>query len=65
VDIKPLLGPADLLIATKGRCCLSEINVAYYQRLMCDIRDALSNGTFESFAERTHTERAKGDVAPR
>jgi queuine tRNA-ribosyltransferase len=44
---------------------LSEINVAYYQRLMRDIRDALSNGTFESFAERTRTEWAKGDVAPR
>jgi queuine tRNA-ribosyltransferase len=50
---------------TLGAMLLSEINVAYYQRLMHDIRDAISKGTFESFAERTRTEWAKGDVAPR
>ncbi|WP_156041950.1 hypothetical protein [Bradyrhizobium sp. URHD0069] len=31
---------------------MSEINVAYDQRLMHDIRDTISNVTFESFAER-------------
>jgi queuine tRNA-ribosyltransferase len=50
---------------TLGAMLLSEINVAYYQRLMHDIRDAISKGTFESFAERTRTEWAKGDIAPR
>jgi queuine tRNA-ribosyltransferase len=44
---------------------LSEINIAYYQRLMQDIRDAISNGTFEDFRQRTHAEWAKGDIAPR
>jgi queuine tRNA-ribosyltransferase len=50
---------------TLGAMLLSEINVAYYQRLMQDIRDAISKGTFESFCERTRAEWARGDVAPR
>jgi queuine tRNA-ribosyltransferase len=50
---------------TLGAMLLSEINIAYYQRLMQDIRDAISNGTFESFRERTRAEWAKGDIAPR
>src|SRR5215212_2190063 len=50
---------------TLGAMLLSEINVAYYQRLMHDIRDAISKGTFESFADRTRAEWAKGDMAPR
>jgi queuine tRNA-ribosyltransferase len=50
---------------TLGAMLLSEINVAYYQRLMHDIRDAISQGTFESFRERTRAEWAKGDIAPR
>jgi queuine tRNA-ribosyltransferase len=50
---------------TLGAMLLSEINVAYYQRLMQDIRDAISKGTFESFRERTRAEWAKGDIAPR
>ena len=44
---------------------LSEINVAYYQRLMHDIRAAISAGAFESFRERTRAEWAQGDIAPR
>ncbi len=44
---------------------LSEINIAYYQRLMRDIREAISAGTFESFRERTRAEWANGDIAPR
>jgi queuine tRNA-ribosyltransferase len=50
---------------TLGAMLLSEINVAYYQRLMHDIRDAISKGTFASFYERTRAEWAKGDIAPR
>src|SRR5580704_13752770 len=50
---------------TLGAMLLSEINIAYYQRLMHDIREAISAGTFESFRERTRTEWAKGDIAPR
>jgi queuine tRNA-ribosyltransferase len=43
---------------------LSEINIAYYQRLMGDIRDAISSGSFESFYERTRAGWARGDIAP-
>ena len=44
---------------------LSEINVAYYQHLMRGIGEAISNGTFESFRERTRADWARGDIAPR
>src|SRR5882724_395310 len=47
-----------------GAMLLSEINIAYYQRLMQDIRDAVSAGTFANFYERTRTEWAAGDIAP-
>ncbi len=50
---------------TLGAMLLSEINIAYYQRLMCDIRDAIAQGTFASFRERTSAEWARGDIAPR
>jgi queuine tRNA-ribosyltransferase len=50
---------------TLGAMLLSEINIAYYQRLMQDIRDAISKGTFESFYELTRAGWAKGDIAPR
>jgi len=50
---------------TLGAMLLSEINVAYYQRLMHDIRAAISTGTFASFCERTRVEWANGDIAPR
>src|SRR5664279_5343580 len=50
---------------TLGAMLLSEINVAYYQRLMHDIRDAISKGTFEDFRDRTRAGWAKGDIAPR
>jgi len=48
-----------------GAMLLSEINIAYYQRLMGDIREAIVQGTFESFRERTRAEWAKGDIAAR
>src|SRR5213078_3042273 len=50
---------------TLGAMLLSEINIAYYQRLMHDIRDAISKGAFESFCERTRAEWARGDIPPR
>src|SRR5437879_5699611 len=50
---------------TLGAMLLSEINIAYYQRLMHDIRDAISKGTFESFCECTRAEWARGDIPPR
>jgi queuine tRNA-ribosyltransferase len=50
---------------TLGAMLLSEINIAYYQRLMADIRDAIAQGTFAEFRERTRTGREKGDIAPR
>jgi queuine tRNA-ribosyltransferase len=50
---------------TLGAMLLSEINIAYYQRLMQDIREAVSTGTFASFCERTRAEWANGDIAPR
>jgi queuine tRNA-ribosyltransferase len=50
---------------TLGAMLLSEINIAYYQRLMQGIREAIAAGAFESFRERTRAEWAKGDIAPR
>ncbi len=50
---------------TLGAMLLSEINVAYYQRLMHDIRDAIAKGKFAEFRERTRAEWARGDIAPR
>src|SRR5258707_7378723 len=50
---------------TLGAMPLSGINIADYQRLMQDIKDAISTGTFESFCERTRAEWARGDIPPR
>ena len=50
---------------TLGAMLLSEINIAYYQRLMLDIRNAVSTGTFEDFRARTRADWARGDIAPR
>src|SRR6202166_53145 len=50
---------------TLGAMLLSEISVAYYQRLMHDIRDAISRRTFDEFYERTRTGWEQGDIAPR
>src|ERR1700722_713835 len=50
---------------TLGAMLLSEINVAYYQRLMHDIRDAIAQRTFDEFYERTRTGWEQGDIAPR
>jgi len=50
---------------TLGAMLLSEINIAYYQRLMHDIRQAIAQGTFASFCENTRAKWARGDIAPR
>jgi queuine tRNA-ribosyltransferase len=48
-----------------GAMLLSEINVAYYQHLMQEIRQAVAQGTFAAFSERTRMEWAQGDIAAR
>ena len=50
---------------TLGAMLLSEINVAYYQRLMHDARDAVAQRRFESFRSNTRAGWAKGDIAER
>src|ERR1700716_1198286 len=50
---------------TLGAMLLSEVNIAYYQRLMGDIRDAVSQGTFASFYERTRIGWEAGDITAR
>jgi queuine tRNA-ribosyltransferase len=50
---------------TLGAMLLSEINIAYYQHLMFDIRSAISQGTFADFRERIRAGWAKGDITPR
>jgi queuine tRNA-ribosyltransferase len=50
---------------TLGAMLLSEINIAYYQRLMDDIRDAIAKRTFEIFREQTRADWARGDIAVR
>jgi queuine tRNA-ribosyltransferase len=50
---------------TLGAMLLSEINVAYYQRLMVDMREAIANGTFEAFQKQTRAEWARGDIVAR
>jgi len=50
---------------TLGAMLLSEINVAYYQQLMADIRQAIAQGSFASFSERTRAGWARGDIVPR
>jgi queuine tRNA-ribosyltransferase len=47
---------------TLGAMLLSEINIAYYQRLMRDIRDAIAKGTFENFRDQTRADWARGDI---
>ena len=44
---------------------LSEINIAYYQRLMADMRAAIGNGSFEAFQKQTRADWARGDIAAR
>jgi queuine tRNA-ribosyltransferase len=50
---------------TLGAMLLSEINIAYYQNLMRGIREAISQGIFAQFRERTRAHWARGDITPR
>jgi queuine tRNA-ribosyltransferase len=50
---------------TLGAMLLSEINIAYYQQLMHDMRAAVANGTFGDFKSQTRANWARGDIAPR
>ena len=50
---------------TLGAMLLSEINIAYYQRLMADMRAAIGNGSFEAFQKQTRADWARGDIAAR
>jgi queuine tRNA-ribosyltransferase len=50
---------------TLGAMLLSEINIAYYQHLMNEIRHAVSQGEFASFREQTRSDWEKGDLATR
>jgi queuine tRNA-ribosyltransferase len=50
---------------TLGAMLLSEINIAYYQRLMRDISGAIARGAFTEFDEQTRAGWARGDIAPR
>jgi queuine tRNA-ribosyltransferase len=50
---------------TLGAMLLSEINIAYYQHLMGEVRQAITQGTFARFCERTRADWEKGDIAAR
>src|SRR6476661_1165743 len=50
---------------TLGAMLLSEINVAYYQRLMADMRVAIAGGSFAAFQNQTRAGWARGDIAAR
>jgi queuine tRNA-ribosyltransferase len=46
-----------------GAMLLSEINVAYYQALMAEIRAAIAAGTFAQLRARLVADWARGDIA--
>jgi len=50
---------------TLGAMLLSEINIAYYQQLMRNMRDAIARGAFEAFRQQTRAGWAQGDLPPR
>ena len=50
---------------TLGAMLLSEINIAYYQTLTAGLRDAIAQGNFAAFAERTRAGWEQGDIAAR
>jgi queuine tRNA-ribosyltransferase len=50
---------------TLGAMLLSEINIAYYQQLMQDIRQAILQRSFGDLRERVRAGWANGDIAPR
>jgi queuine tRNA-ribosyltransferase len=50
---------------TLGAMLLSGINVAYYQKLMSGVRDAVAAGAFAAFCAGAREGWAKGDVPAR
>src|SRR6201999_130829 len=50
---------------TLGAMLLSEINVAYYQNLMQDCRQAIPGGNFANFRALTRAGWERGDIPPR
>ena len=50
---------------TLGAMLLSEINIAYYQGLMRDIREAVARGTFQQTRESFRANWARGDIPSR
>ena len=40
-------------------------NLAYYQRLMDDIRTAIAGGRFDDFVQETKVQWKRGDLPPR
>lgn len=47
-----------------GGMLLTWNNLAYYQYLMAGIRQAISDGCFEEFSQKTQEDWAKGDIDP-
>ena len=47
-----------------GAILLTTVNLAYYQKLMADIRAAIAAGTFADFCAATRAGWARGDLAP-
>ncbi len=47
-----------------GMMLLSWHNVAFYQRLMADLRDAIRSGTLDTFARTFHADWSRGDIDP-
>lgn len=43
---------------------LTWTNLAYYQTLMREMRDAIEQGGFEDFRARTRADWDRGDIAP-
>ena len=48
-----------------GAMLLSEINIAYYQRLMQGMRDAIAAGAFDGYRASIRAGWERGDIAPR
>ncbi|NPU12918.1 tRNA guanosine(34) transglycosylase Tgt [Bradyrhizobium sp. 83002] len=48
-----------------GATLLSEINIAYFQQLMAGMREAIAQGRFTEFYERTKADWARGDIPAR
>lgn len=47
-----------------GAMLLTWHNLAYYQSLMAEMRDAIASGQFGAFAARFAADQARGDIAP-